>query len=203
MSFSLDTLLGLVTTHQILVVFVGMMFFGDTFLLAVSYLSGQGVLSPWTILWAGFLGTMFADLIWFYIGHLTNTTLSRFFDKYRHRMEHVLGLMEKLVGKRPFVYLILAKFLYGTRILIIIYVALRKMPVKTFILFDAVGTVLLHTVLIGMGWLAGRGIAEIAIFSKIQYSIAFLVLFVLVIKFVAKVTSSKLTGIEDSEEETK
>lgn len=199
MEFSLDYLLGLVSHHQVIVVFVGMMFFGDTFLLAVSYLSGQGVLSPITILWAGFLGTLVADVGWFYIGRLANTTFSKFFDKYRHRMEHVLGLMERLVGQRPFVYLILAKFLYGTRILIIVYVALQKMKLRTFLLFDAVGTALLHSVLILIGWLAGRGIAEIAIFSKLQYSLGFLILLIIVIKFAAKMTSRKLTGVEEDE----
>src|SRR5688572_29278567 len=101
MNLSLDSLLALVSQHQVLVVFVGMMFFGDTFLLAVSYLSGQGLISPFTILWAGFLGTMVADMGWYLVGRLANTTFSRYLEKYRHRMEHVLGLMERLVGQRP------------------------------------------------------------------------------------------------------
>ncbi|MDH3306653.1 MAG: hypothetical protein OEO77_03935 [Acidimicrobiia bacterium] len=59
--------------------------------------------------------------------------------------------LDRLAGKRPHRALLFIKFLYGTRIASLAYMAVRNVPTRTFVLFDAAGTTLWLAVMIPIG----------------------------------------------------
>src|SRR3989344_5803286 len=69
-------------------------------------------------------------------------------------------LLETFLGKNPLLAIIAVKFLYGTRIAMIVYVAARGMSFGTFALYNSIGTFLWLAVLFPLGYLTGKGLAQ-------------------------------------------
>jgi membrane protein DedA with SNARE-associated domain len=64
-------------------------------------------------------------------------------------------------GER-FHYLLFFKFVYGIRIVTIIYTSLRRISLRRFLLLDSLGSAAYLAVLIGVGLLLCRGANELA-----------------------------------------
>lgn len=142
------------------IVFVGSFLFGETVILSGSYLAGQGIWSVATVyLWA-LLGTLAADAAWFYFGPRALRLMHRW-EKVKHKHEAIINALQKHVGEKPFLAMLFIKFLYGTRILTIIYLSSVKVKFWTFLLFDLVGTAVWLVAMVGVGWLAGKGLANV------------------------------------------
>ena len=149
----------LITLYKIPAVFAGAFFFGDSVVITSAYLTGQlGWYVP-SILAAVFLGTTLADVIWFLAGVFWQKHSSRihFFEESRKKAAE---LLETFLGKNPLLAIIAVKFLYGTRIAMIVYVAARGMSFGTFALYNSIGTFLWLAVLFPLGYLTGKGLAQ-------------------------------------------
>ncbi|HBB37747.1 MAG: hypothetical protein UV82_C0013G0035 [Candidatus Magasanikbacteria bacterium GW2011_GWD2_43_18] len=149
-------ILGLLTTYQLPAIFLGAFFFGETVIVSAAFLAGQGLWSLGIVFSLAFLGTIISDLIWFLFG----TALLKLFMKWKRSRKKVEELKQEevpLQSHTPFFVLLFIKFLYGTRILTIIYIASRKMNFWLFLLYDAIGTVLWLCVMLAIGWAAARG----------------------------------------------
>jgi len=92
-----------------------------------------------------------------------------------------------VTGEKPFLSLLFIKFLYGTRILTIAYLTLKKIRFFTFAIFDAMGTIFWLAVMISIGWLAGKGVANvIPLYNEmLEYSILILVVLILIVKVIS------------------
>lgn len=153
----MEPLTALLAAYQVPSVFAGAFFFGDSVILTAAYVAGQLAWSPIPLFLAAFFGTIAADTLWFLFGAklLARFADSRFLKKEREKMS---GFVQRLVGERPLVALILVKFLYGSRVAMILYVASRGMSLATFTLFNALGAIVWLLVFIPLGYLAGKGI---------------------------------------------
>lgn len=153
----MDTLLSFLSTYQLTTVFIGAFIFGDSVILTTSYLAGQLDWPPIPIFLAALSGTIISDTLWYLFGvHLlARFSHVRFFKRERQKISLYL---DRLVGKRPLMALIMVKFLYGSRIAMILYAATRGIPFWTFTLFNSIGAVIWLLVFIPLGYAAGRGI---------------------------------------------
>ncbi len=142
------------------VVFWGSVIFGDTVILSAGYLAGQGTWEFWTVFIAALLGTMVADTIWFYCGAVGLRWTHRW-RTVKHKHDALVDAIKKHTGSRPFLVLLVIKFFYGTRILTIIYLSMVKVRFWTFIFYDLIGTAVWLVMMVGIGWLAGKGIANV------------------------------------------
>lgn len=153
----METFAALLTAYQLPTIFVGAFFFGDSVILTGAYVAGQLSWSPIPLFLAAFLGTMASDTLWFVFGAqlLARFSHARFLKKEREKMS---GFVQRLVGEHPLTALIMVKFLYGSRVAMILYVASRGMSFSTFTLFNGIGALIWLFVFVPLGYLAGKGV---------------------------------------------
>ena len=186
-----DLLVNFLGAHQILIIFFGSFFFGDTVIISLALLSAKGIISIPFILIFGFLGTITSDTIWFYTGKYF---LNRpYLKKKTKKHDRLLSSINNLTGKKPFLFLLLAKFMYGTRIFFIIYLSARKIKFLTFLVFDMLGTAIWLITLTTIGWLAGKGASNLLPFLKEgEYILTMIIVLAIIIKFTTRWVTKKI-----------
>ncbi len=129
--------------------FAGAFLFGETVIISSALIVfSQGLSVPLAVGLA-FFGTVLSDLIWFLLGSsVVRRRLERNGTWDKH--QDFIARLNQLFGKRPFLILLVIKFLYGTRILTIVYLSIRKMPIWQFLFFNSLGTILWLSVLFGL-----------------------------------------------------
>jgi len=142
-------------------IFVGTFFFGETVILAGIVLAAAGALPVPTLLGISLLGTMSSDLVWFFFGERL-VHFARRWPSLHARYESAMAAVERADDSPRFYYLLFFKFVYGIRIVTIIYTALRRIPVRRFLLFDAIGSAAYLATVVGIGLMLCRGATELA-----------------------------------------
>jgi len=157
----IEFLTTLLTTYQVPSIFIGAFFFGDSVILTGAYLAGELAWSPVPIFLAALAGTIVSDTLWFFFGKYFASRFSevKFLKKEREKMS---GFIARLVGERPWQALIMVKFLYGSRVAMILYCAASGISFWSFSLFNAIGAVVWLLVFIPLGYLAGMGVSQVA-----------------------------------------
>ncbi len=187
-----SSIVNLLSAYQLPAVFFGAFFFGETVILTAAFLAGQGTWSIESVFWLSLAGTVTSDSLWFLLGQ-TFFKFTKRWEKYQDQYQTFLIKLEKITGQRPFLSLLFIKFLYGTRILTILYLSIRKVRYATFLLFNTVGTILWLSVMIFVGWLVGRGVGNaVQIFSRVEYIVTALVLLIVFFRIMTTWLSKKI-----------
>jgi membrane protein DedA with SNARE-associated domain len=142
--------------HKSWIVFVGTFFLGESVVLTSSALAAHGSWSVAAVAVWAFAGTVLSDTVWFRSATIGLNRWSA--GEKDERMIRLAARLDRLGGDRPYRVLLFAKFVYGTRIASLAYMAARKVPLRKFIIFDAVGTLFWLAVMIPLGWAIGRGL---------------------------------------------
>lgn len=175
-----STLISLLVTYQFPAIFLGSVIFGETIILAASFLAGQGMWSIYTVFWVTFLGTVSSDCLWFYFGRRLSRKSEEWQEK-QGKYKKLLAFLERLTHGRAFLSLLFIKFLYGTRIITIMYLSINRLRFRTFLLFNAIGTFFWLLVMVWLGWYASKKLgSDIPDVKKFQYGALALFLFVVV-----------------------
>ena len=178
--------------YQFLALFAGAVFFGETVILMASFLAAQGSWSVWNVFWIALVGTIVSDCVWFLLGDWIMHRES--FQKHQAKYERLVMKLDKKIGNRPYLSLLIIKFLYGTRILTIIYLSFRKIKFWQFLVFDFLGTSFWLVIVMAIGWLAGKGYTQvIEIFHSIGYGLSALILFFILYRIVNVWISKKVS----------
>ncbi len=149
-------MLSTLALHKSWVIFVGTFFLGESVVLASSALAAQGSWSWQAVAAWAFLGTVVSDTFWF---RSVGAGVAGLVDRRDEgRLQAAADRLERLTGEHPHRALLFVKFLYGTRIASISYMALRRVRLAKFVGFDSVGTALWLAVMIPIGWAIGRGL---------------------------------------------
>ena len=176
-----NILLGYLNQYQILVIFIGTFLFGDTIVISLAFFAEQGALSLSSLIIFGFLGTVISDSIWFFMSKYLCEI--KYIKKKIFQNKKLVKTVDKLTGKKPLLFLIFAKFLYGTRIIFIIYLSIKKLKYLKFLLYNSIGTVIWLLTLIFLGWFSAKGAVNlIPIFKDAQYLLMIALVLALVIK---------------------
>lgn len=142
--------------HKSWIVLVGTFFLGETVVLAAAALAAQGSWSMTAVAGWAFVGTVASDTLWFRTARIG---LDRWSSGTRaDRLARATARLDRLSGGHPHRALIFVKFVYGTRIASIAYMAMRRVPPRRFVTFDALGTVIWLAVMIPIGWAIGLGL---------------------------------------------
>lgn len=134
---------------------------GETVVLAAVMVALQGEWSLIEVLAWCFVGTVVSDAVWF---RLAGAIDERWLQ---HReigpgQQRLLTWLRERTGARPYLALLFIKFLYGSRLLMTVYLATRRIPLSTFLVYNAAGTAVWLAVLTGVGWLLHHGLMGIA-----------------------------------------
>ena len=179
------SLFSLLSAYAHPVIFFGAFFFGEAVIVTAAFLAAQGTLSISTVFILSLLGTLIADTLWFFSGRYV-LSLTHRFDKYEEKYRGFLNHLVELYERSPFLSLLFIKFLYGTRVLTILFLSMRKMPIRTFFFYNTIGTLIWLSVITVVGFVAGRtiGIERItSSFRKVELTLLFLVILLVAVRF--------------------
>jgi membrane protein DedA with SNARE-associated domain len=196
MEFSfIEFILGLVKTHAYTASFVGAMFGGEETIIVITMLAAGGIVSLWSVFIFSFLGTIISDSIWFYAGKTSifNKMIThRFFAGGYNKLTNV---MDATFHGNRFLALLTTKFLYGTRVVTIMYISREKIPFLRFTVYNALTTAIWLPIVLAIGWFAGKGFGillnitknvQVIIISIIAFVAVFYLLRVWINKLIAR-----------------
>ena len=98
--------------------------------------------------------------------------------------------------------LLFIKFLYGTRILTILYLSMQRLRLGTFLLFDLIGTMLWLAVIVSLGYLVGRSVGIEGVVTSVQKAeVALLLLLALffVVRFGSKWITRRFSNRDEQQ----
>lgn len=183
-------LLPFIATNLPLVCLVGAYFGGDALLLLLASLAGQGLIPFWTIILFFSLGTISSDIMWFFIGR------SRFAERVisHKQLNKGYSKIEKVLtkyGRNDFLLLFIVKFIYGIRIVTIVYFSRERKNFYRFLAYNSVAVVVITLFISFLGWMAGRGIRSyVDIYENFRAAIKIIVI-VVVAFFILKALINK------------
>lgn len=193
-----DILDNVLLDHGGLTSLIGTFLLGENAAIAIFALSAQGYIHPVKALTFVFMGSMLADIFWFF---MTEYVIRRHYEK---RVTDSLQGEDRrfiisLIDRHFFWVLIFIKFLMGMRLVLTIYIVLKnRIPFVQKVILDAIGTVLFLAVLFPIGWLFGKGVSSaltleqsiLTVFSTIIFIILFVTfspkLFIFILKKIFK-----------------
>jgi membrane protein DedA with SNARE-associated domain len=154
-------------------VVLGAMLEGDLSIVMAGVVAHLGYLSLATALEAAWVGAFVGDTLWYALGRERADMITRS-GVYRR----AAPLIERLVARLGDREIVLARFVYGTRIASMFYWGVRGLPFARFALLDLVGCFLSVLVL----GLLGFGLSESAmtLFGRVQRAERWIVMAVLV-----------------------
>lgn len=178
------TTLAILYAYEFPALFFGGFFFGETVIIPAAFLAGQDILSLTEVFWVTYLGTVIADTLWFFAG----PSLFRFahrFERIAAKSEAVIKKVDILYGDQPFRALLVSKFVYGTRVLTVIYLSFKQISAARFLILNLLGTFVWLTAIVAIGWLAGKSIVNlIPILSDVKYALLLVVALIVLLKVV-------------------
>lgn len=165
-----------------IVIFLGAGFGGELAVVSLSFLAAQGLFPLPLFFGISFLGTLFSDSLWFFLGR---TRLAEKIVDHRYATNTIVVIFEAIKkisrGNHLFAF-IFAKFLVGTRIVVIFYVSKTKIAFKKFLQNDLPAIIIWLFVLGLIGYLSGLGFNYISgILKNVYAGIGFVVLILVVI----------------------
>ncbi len=167
---------------EYLVIFFGAGFGGEFALLVLGFLAAQDIISIFPLIIVGFSGTLFSDTLWFLLGR-TRMVKRIISHRYANTTVAVINQAISRVSRGShFTALIIAKFLVGTRVLLIMYVSSTNIGFRDFIRYDLVAIFLWILVVLPIGFLSGLGFTYFSqILENIYAAIGFILLIILLV----------------------
>lgn len=190
-----SSILILLEQYQYIALFVGAFIFGETIIIPSGFLASQGLMDVRTIFLVTLLATIISDSVWYFFGDkILHKKLRE--ASFHHKYERVIGLVDRLAGKRPILALFPIKLIYGTRILTIIYLSAKKIPFWMFALVDLIASIPPLVLVIGLGWSLGKGWKTVpVILHDIPYVATGLFVTIILYKFITWTLSKKISRL--------
>jgi len=155
---------------------IGSFFGGEETIILIAILSATDFIPFSTVLIFSYIGTLLSDSLWYWVGGRFSKWIDKR-EKIRKGFSQITGFATRIAKNNIFLILLTTKFLYGTRIVTIFYLARKPIPFLIFTLYNMVVTLLWATAICIVGWLTGRGITNLAkIFDNITYGIGIIAL---------------------------
>lgn len=184
----------LLTKYQLIIVFVGSFFLGESVIISCGFLAAQGILNMPYVFILAFLGTVISDSLWFCCGKLIFWKKKNFIDDKKYNK--LVKRIDQITGKKQFWALLFIKFLYGTRILTIIYLSIRRIKFSIFTFFNSLGTILWLSVVLTIGWLAGKGYGNVVpVFNGVKYLLIGLIILLILYRVVSQWITKKIAKV--------
>lgn len=180
------------SAYELPAIFFGAFFFGESIILAATFLSAEGLWSPFVVFGLSFLGTIIADVIWFLLGRKIITFASRW-EWVRQRYEKYLPQVKEEERHGQLWHFLFFKFMYGTRIITIVFVSVKNMRLRRFIFLDSIGTIVWLSAVMVVGWLTWKGAASaLPVLHNLGYALIAVVFFVFLFRFIIQWASRNI-----------
>lgn len=179
-------ILDFLTVNPILVTLIATIIGGDGVLLSLAFLAGSGFMPLWIVFTFSIIGFFISDSVWYFIGHKSKSL------KISKRVHKIVDRYNKL---NHFTLFLFSKVIYGTRILTVFYLS-KKLSYKRFVLYAILLNILLVSVLVSIGYYAGKGFTKFQhLFESIGFWFSFffvMIILILISKYLFKWLAEKI-----------
>jgi len=170
----------LLVDYGYLVSFLGGLFAGEEVVMTLAFLAANGFISIWVVLIFCFIGMFLCDIFFYGLGKLKYIQDLRRFERVHKISRKIDSFVRKLSKDSPFRALLYTKFIFGTRLITLIYLGFRKTPFKLFFISDFLVGLLWIAIVVSLGWFAGSSFKFILeTFKNVQFALLFIVAFIL------------------------
>ena len=128
----------LVLAYGYPLLFIGIIFEGETFLLIGAFLAHRGYLNLPIVMAVAFASTVLTDQTFFWIGRTRGMTILTRHPEWESRVDKVRRLLEKY----QLSLIVTFRFLYGLRILTPLVIGASGFSPRLFLLFNLIGAVI-------------------------------------------------------------
>lgn len=181
-----EVLISTLQAYTPLLAFLAAAFIGDA-LIILGALAGAGKLSIWTIAIFGLLGELFHDILFYFISNSKFANYIKKKLKLSKKRSKIAGFIEKLGKNSYFLPLFIAKFIYGVRDAMVLYVSHNEKKFKRYLWLILRIDILWLAIILMVGWLAGKGFTELLYVLKgIEKGLLILVLTIILIYIINK-----------------
>jgi membrane protein DedA with SNARE-associated domain len=176
---TVNLLTDLVEHHQILVygiIYLGLIFEGEFFLISTGILAHLGALNVWVALFFILLGGISKTFLGYALGEFLYKKFNhhRFFQYIQKRVYGVLPRFRE----KPFWSIFISKFIMGINYLVVIFCGYEKIDYKKFLKADILSTLIWLPVLLSLGYFFGY--TALSVSREIwKFSVAVIVLFII------------------------
>ena len=167
---------------QYLIIFLITAVGGELALFTLAFFAAQGVLSLFPLIVFGFLGAFSPNVLWFLIGR--TATVSRIVaHRYTNTTLSIVTEAVVRISKGNHLRaLIVAKFLLGTPIILMLYVNKTALSFKKFLYCESISIFLSLIVIIPIGFISGLGFTYLAEnLRHVYWGFGFVVLIIVVL----------------------
>ena len=153
----IETIISSMLGHFYIVSFLSGIF-GEEAVLFLTFLASQNFMNIESIFILAPLGILCMDILYFSIGktellHKIAKKISLLSDKMK-----IAGWAARFGDKSPFTALTFTKFIFGTRMPLMIYLGKRGISYGRFAIMDVIAVYIWALVMIPLAWLAGIGL---------------------------------------------
>jgi len=147
-----------IENHPWISVFLATFFLGDEMVYLFAFLSGYEILKFWVVLIFATLGNGLGDLFWFSVARfkIFSKIKSKFITKANKDKEETKIIIKSIKHHRLFWLLVMSKFLYGTRLLMIFYTSKKEKNFKKLIFINSLAVISWVTIISFLLWAVGK-----------------------------------------------
>lgn len=156
----------LILSYGYPILFLGIFFEGETFLLIGAYLAHRGYLSLVPVLAICFAATVIADQVYFWLGRTRGKRILARHPKWESRV----GRLSRLLERFQLLLILSFRFLYGMRILAPLVIGASGYPPGTFLALNMIGA-LVWVLCIGLAGYAFGHAMEVVIEDIHRYDL--------------------------------
>ena len=175
-----EPFVNIIIAHPILASLLGGLFAGEEFTLFLAFLSSRGYYPIWIVYVFSFIGVFIMDFLFYQFGR--SRFVHKFFRfKFFEKAYSFINLfVQKITYKHKFLILLYTKFIFGTRLISLIYLGIEKTSYRTFLITDFFVTLLWTGVIVTFGYFIGKGYSILYnIFKSVQISMVFIFIMLL------------------------
>lgn len=188
-----NILSGYLSQYPILASLLIGIFTGEETILILAFLSSQGVLPLWIVLVFVPIGTFITDVLFFFLGKTKTINKLHKWRYFSNKYKKTDELVGRLTRENHLLILFYTKFIYGTRIISILFLGLKGTSYYRFLKYNFIITFIWALIVIPLGYFTGKGYTFIInIFRSVELGILFVLVIVILFFLVKKWISVKL-----------
>lgn len=145
----------LITQYGYVALFLGCIAEGETFTLLGGVAAHEGLLHYGLVVLVAMAGGILGDTALFFLGRYYGATILKKFKKHQKQIKKA----NSLIRKRPVLFVIGVRFMYGLRIVGPIIIGSSQLKPQKFMLLNVIGAVLWALIFVSLGYIGGQVIA--------------------------------------------
>lgn len=178
-------ILDILKEYGYLIVFLGAIIGGEVFILASAFLASLGYFNIFGVIAVSTAGIIISDSVWYFIGLKSHRLVTGFRQNNFLFKKFKSGLFDKYFHSHYGKFLILSKFIYGTRTATLLASGYKKVAYKRFLMFNLIGIGIWIVIIIALGYVMGFSWHYLKQYNfYFRYFVLFGILLLFIIRFI-------------------